>query len=107
MDEKSLTQKERSHLNAILASIPVSRPYLIVSDTELQMTIVSSGDTIEELLPEFDCYRPKEGGKTLLINVRTMSAVKESGSQHVARSAEFRQGLEPRREPTPYFFKSF
>ena len=107
MDEKSLTKQERSHLNAILASIPVSSPYLIVSDTELQMTIISSGDMVEELLPEFGCYRPKDGGKILLINVRTMSVVKESGSQDVARLGELWQVLEPKREPGPYFFRSF
>ena len=107
MDEKSLTKQERSHLNAILASIPVSSPYLIVSDTELQMIIISSGDTIEELLSEFDCHRAKEGEKILLINRAYMGVVKESGSQHAARSGESRQGLEPRREPTPYFVRSF
>ena len=104
---RSMTPQEQSHLNAILACIPVSRRYHIASDTVYRMEIISSGDTTEELLPEFECHRSRAGEKILLLNKDTMMVIQESGDCHVATSEPPAESIKQGSAGTCYFVKTF
>ncbi|GEM_PF-3836767 len=86
---RPLTRQERSYFNALLASVPMGRPYQLVEVHESGITRLASADSVGALM----VGKPGVGKKIMVVNKNEMTI-------------EWEKEGPPLRVPLPYSYSA-